>query len=187
MRLFVAVDPDAPSRDALADVQQRVTRRLASDTTLRWVRPEHLHLTLVFLGEITESAAAAVIPAAGEPVAQAAFDLSFAGFGAFPPRGAPRALWIGVTEGAASLIALQQEMAARMARLEIPLEARSFSPHLTLARWKSSRPSDRGRALAAPPGGPIARMRVDAAVLYHSRLSSAGPSYTELARARLNG
>jgi 2'-5' RNA ligase len=94
-------------------------------------------------------------------------------------------LWIGVAAGASQLIDLQRELAQRIAALGIPLEGRRFHPHLTLARWRASRSSDRGRALAHAPTGAIARARIAGATLYQSRLSPAGPTYTALARANL--
>ena len=57
--------------------------------------------------------------------------------------------------------------------------------HLTLARWRESRPADRSRALDAAPRGVVARARIEGATLYQSRLSPSGPAYTPLARATL--
>lgn len=186
MRLFVAVDIDAASRAAIAALQRttRDTDRDRQRGTLRWVKPEHLHLTLVFLGNVDDAYAPAVIEAYAQPVPTAPFDLVFRGLGAFPQRGAPRALWVGVDEGANEVVAVQQVMAERAQGLRIPIDARPFSPHLTLARWKESRPSDR-RLLDNADDKPIARVPVSRATLYQSRLSSAGPTYTALAHATL--
>src|SRR5262249_30053668 len=114
-----------------------------------------------------------------------AFDLTFSGIGVFPPHGAPRALWVGTSEGHVELAALQRELAARAVQLGTLIEQRPFSPHLTIARWKSSKPSDRRRALAGAGGEPLARMRIDHATLYRSELSSSGSRYTALARTDL--
>ena len=82
--------------------------------------------------------------------------------------------------------------AARRGRLSrlledagMPREGRPFSAHLTLARWRDSRPSDRRRAAALDRPMVIARSIVDHATLYRSQLSSDGPTYTALARATL--
>jgi len=142
-------------------------------------------MTLLFFGEIDEMRADAVVTAYAEPAGSPPFDLVFRGIGVFPPRGAPRALWIAVAEGEERLKDLHQELAARASQLGIALEARVFSPHLSLARWKTSRPSDRGRMLAHATDVTIARVRVERATLYRSHLSSAGPTYTPLAHATL--
>lgn len=187
MRLFVAVDVDEAARAAIAEEQRRL--RAASDgvSPVRWVRPEHLHLTLVFLGEVENARAEEVVAAIGRPVNRAPIDVTFAGFGAFPPRGAPRALWLGIGAGETELCDLQRALAMRVAQLEIPVESRPFSAHLTLGRWKASRPSDRTHLARAFHDRVVARTRIDRATLYQSRLSSAGPTYTELARAVLTG
>jgi 2'-5' RNA ligase len=188
MRLFVAVDLDAAARAAIAAEQTRIASVMGdARSSVRWVNADHLHLTLVFLGEASESQASTVAAALGRPIEASPFDLTFQGMGVFPTRGSPRAVWIGVTDGATQLIDLQRELARRVASEGIALEARPFQPHLTLGRWRQSRPSDRGRALAASRSEIVARVHVPGATLYHSRLSSAGPAYTVLARANLSG
>jgi len=186
MRLFIAADlPDAV-RTALAGEQKRIAAALAgAGSSLKWVKPEHAHLTLVFIGNVEDARVPAVVEAVSRRIDAPPFDAVFGGGGVFPPRGAPRVLWIGVEDGAAQLIALQQTLASRVTALGLPLEDRAFHPHLTLARWRESRPSDRDRALAAAPHGMVARARIDAATLYQSRLSPSGPAYTPLARANL--
>jgi 2'-5' RNA ligase len=186
MRLFVALDLDAAARSAIAEIQSWL-RGAAAASPIRWVRPDQLHLTLVFLGEVADARVPALVTAIERPVAQAPFDLVFSGLGAFPPRGAPRALWVGASGGEAALRALHHEIADRVARCDLPLEVRPFSPHLTIGRWKQSRPSDRGRLLGAGADALHARVRIDHATLYHSRLSSEGPAYTAVARANLAG
>lgn len=186
MRLFVAVDLSEDARQAIAAEQKRIAAALAgTKARLTWVRSEHLHVTLVFLGEIEDARAPSVVDAIGCDVDAPAFDVTFAGAGVFPPHRAPRALWIGVGAGASELIALRRELAQRVARLGIEMEDRPFSPHLTLGRWRTSRSSDGRRALAAAGQGAIARTRVAAATLYESHLSSSGPAYTPRARANL--
>jgi RNA 2',3'-cyclic 3'-phosphodiesterase len=186
MRLFVAVDLSEEARQAMAAEQKRIAAALVGrETSLKWVRQEHLHLTLVFLGSVDEARAHTLVDAMGHDVDTAPFDMVFDRVGVFPPHGEPRVLWTGVTQGAAELIALRRELGQRAAALGIALEERSFHPHLTLGRWRESRRQDRERALAAEAGDPIARVRVERATLYESRLSPSGPTYTALAHANL--
>jgi RNA 2',3'-cyclic 3'-phosphodiesterase len=186
VRLFVAVDLSAETRTAMAAEQQRIAASLHSpDASLKWVRPQNAHLTLVFLGQVDEARVPALIAAVGMDVDAPPFEIAFAGLGVFPPRGAPRVLWTGITAGLDEITALQRELAERVAAQGVRLEARPFHPHLTLARWTSSRPSDRARALHASPRAPIARQRVASATLYESRLSPAGAAYTALTRVNL--
>ena len=184
MRLFVAIDFDDRSRRAIAAEQERI-RRVVEGTHPRWTNPDQLHLTLAFLGEVDPALAEHLQRDLSEPVALQPFDLVLEGLGVFPSHGAPRALWIGARGGSTELLALHRELTARLGRRGIRLETRPFSPHLTIARWKASRPSDRHRVLQHATDRTIARVRVDHATLYHSRVSSKGAIYTSLAHAAL--
>jgi 2'-5' RNA ligase len=185
MRLFVAIDLDDRARAAIAAEQDRIRRGLIHGTPPRWTPPDQMHLTLAFLGEVNPAIAAQLQEELSTPIALDAFELVFAGSGVFPPHGAPRALWIGTREGTAELQSLQREIGRRLAGRGIALESRPFTPHLTVGRWKSSRPSDRRRVLQHGRDKVIARLRIDHATLYQSRLSAQGSVYTELARATL--
>jgi RNA 2',3'-cyclic 3'-phosphodiesterase len=189
VRLFLAVDLDDEARRIIAAEQKRILSALEDGADqIRPVRPEQMHLTLVFLGEVRDAVAGAVIETCGRSIDARPFHLVFAGVGVFPPRGAPRALWIGVDAGSSDLAALRQQMAARVARLGFAREDAAFRPHLTLGRWRRSRPSDLGRVLALMSHTSAARCRVDRVTLYRSDLPSAqhaGPTYTALAHANL--
>ncbi|PYR15935.1 MAG: RNA 2',3'-cyclic phosphodiesterase [Acidobacteria bacterium] len=186
MRLFVAVDLSEGARRRIAGLQQRIAAAPGGPPmSLKWVTAEHAHLTLVFLGRVDDTLVPSVVDAFGRDVDRPPFDMVLDGLGVFPPRGAPRVLWAGVAAGAPELGDLQRLMAERVIALGIELEDRPFHPHLTLGRWRRSRPPDRDRALAAVPSGAIARVGVTCATLYESRLSSSGPTYVAHARATL--
>jgi RNA 2',3'-cyclic 3'-phosphodiesterase len=186
VRLFAAVETSRETRHAMAAEQKRIAASLGpSGASLRWVRPDGTHLTLVFLGEVDAAGAQRLVKAMAHDVDAAPFDIAFGGAGVFPSRGAPRVLWVGVGDGVNELTALRREMAARIAAHGVVIEARGFHPHLTLGRWTSSRPSDRARALAAVRPSTLARQLVTRVTLYESRLSSSGAAYTALAHANL--
>jgi 2'-5' RNA ligase len=188
VRLFAAVDLSAETREAMAAEQRRIKAALGpSGASLKWLRPDNAHLTLVFLGQVDDERVPALIADAGRNIISPSFDISFSGIGLFPERGAPRVLWVGISDGADALIALQRELAARIGIHSVALEARRFHPHLTLARWSSSRPSDRARIQAVARAGILVRQSVGWVTLYESRLTPAGARYTALARANLTG
>jgi 2'-5' RNA ligase len=185
MRLFVAIDLDDSARGAIAETQRWMAEMLAANRSLKWVNPSHMHLTLAFLGEISDPAVPAVVSAFGPNFDGRPFAVVFEGLGVFPPRGAPRVLWVGVGEGAPEVVGTQRVVRSRAADAGVVLEARPFHPYLTLARWRSPSPDAARRVRTAGPHTPIARMHVDHVTLYHSRLTPAGPVYTALARATL--
>jgi len=188
MRLFTAIELDEAARRAIAEEQQRLADLLRQyeATPPRLVSAEHMHLTLVFIGEVPDDRAATIVRAAAAPIAMAPFGVGFGGVGAFPPRGAPLVLWLGIADGAPAVVELHQILAARLEQVGMSREPRPFHPHLTLGRWNESRASDRPRADERTPAM-IARVEVDAVALIQSRLSSKGPTYTVLVRAPLNG
>lgn len=185
MRLFTAIDLSDDARTAIASEQQRIRAGFADASHApRFVRAEHLHLTLVFIGEIVdERRAADIIDIMRQDVSLSQFSLVFGGLGIFPPRRAPRVLWLGTLDGAREAIELQAAIGARLARAGVPPDSRPFRPHMTLARWRDARRVERPRLPEAARA--IARVDVEAVTLYESRLSPAGPTYTAHARAHL--
>ncbi len=128
MRLFVAVALEAALRSAIERLRAPLMTR-APDA--HWSRPEAWHLTLRFLGERPESELPALHGALGQ-VRRPPFPLELRGLGAFPPRGRPRTLWVGVADPRpAELLALAIE--DQLAALGFTPEARPFTPHITLA------------------------------------------------------
>lgn len=185
MRLLVAIDLDDEARDAIDRERRRIAVRMGlAASRARFVDAAHLHLTLVFVGEVESSLAPAFAAAVGADVPMRPFEVTFGGLGVFPERGGPRVLWLGVIGGARETIALQALVRSRIGGLGVSPEGGVFHPHLTLARWREGRPSDRRQALDGPAAA-VARMRIEEVSLFESRLSPSGPSYTRLVSGRL--
>ena len=126
-RLFVAVALPEPVRAALVALAQPLQG-------VTWTRPEQLHLTLRFLGDVPEEKIEAIETHLGgvhvEP-----FILPVEGTGAFPPKGPPRVLWVGVGHGHPRLHQMRQRVDdALLAAGLLDLDVRTFHPHATLAR-----------------------------------------------------
>lgn len=192
MRLFVAVDLSDDAREAIVVEQRRLAAALVGfRDSLRLVKANQLHLTLLFLGEVAEARVPDLVATMNVALDLPAFQLGLGGAGVFPPRGAPRVLWIGVTEGAASLVRLQRSIVERVRQLAIACDDRPFHPHLTIGRWRGSGSGRRVRDRVARPisfraDAMMASLSVTRATLYQSRLSSDGSTYTALAHATLS-
>jgi len=199
MRLFVAVDLPDEARQAIAVRQKLWAGPLSkSRDGLKLVEPPRMHLTLLFIGEAREGSVPAIVESMSAPASVAPFDVTFGGVGVFPLRGAPRVLWIGITDGAAHLERLQREVAERVRAAGVAFDDRPFHPHLTLGRWRGawrrrpsavrrSTPERLRRELAVlDRADRIACVSVTRATLYQSRLSSSGPAYAALAHANLS-
>jgi 2'-5' RNA ligase len=172
-RTFVAIELDRALREAIGDLQARLTPRLGG---IRLVRPDGIHLTLRFLGDTSPTQVETLLPQFGAaaalcPPAEARVD----GLGTFPERGRPRVLWLGL-EVPLSVLELQRacERAARAAGFE--KEERPFRAHLTLGRWR-----ERAARPDLPPAD-LGTTRLEELVLFRSDLRSGGAVYTPLAR-----
>jgi 2'-5' RNA ligase len=186
--LFVAIELDEEARRAIGVEQKRLQDMLSGRAgALRWTRPEHIHLTLAFLGDVAPDRSRSVVDALQRPLPGGRFRVTFGGLGVFPPHGSPRVVWLGLSHGAREVLAVQRHVATRVTELGIALEDRVFHPHLTLARWRRARPSDRRRVLAATRPQDVAGIDVEAVAIVESRLSSDGPAYRVLGRACLGG
>src|SRR5258706_4816969 len=101
MRAFVALELDDEARAAVVAEQRRLASTIcrSSQGSLRWVRPEQLHLTLLFFRHVAEGRVPGLVDAMQADLDMAPFAITFAGLGVFPPRGAPQVLWLGLSEG----------------------------------------------------------------------------------------
>lgn len=124
--------PPAAKPPDLADLLRR----------LRWTPPRNWHLTLRFLGNVPAPRIPQLTTALAE-VAFAPFTLAVGRAGAFPARGAPRVVWLGLARGAKECAALAGAINAALAPLGFAPEGRPFAPHLTLARLHEARGVDR--------------------------------------------
>jgi 2'-5' RNA ligase len=151
---------------------------------LRLVHSDHLHLTLAFIGEVSGERGRVIADVIKPAIDRDPFEIVFDGIGVFPPEGAPRILWLGVTAGLEAAVALQREVADRLEAVGVKREDRPYSPHLTLARWRDGKRSD-ARWVLDERIGMVARVPVRDIALYESQLSPSGPRYTVLLRAPL--
>lgn len=183
LRLFVAVDLPQDVREALDRLQSDLRRRDLS--SLRWVRPEGIHLTLKFLGDTP----AHQVPVIEEAVAGAVrgappFRLVLGRPGTFGSRRGPRVLWVDLAADVGRLRELQAAVERALAEAGFPPEEREYSPHLTLARVRQPPApgmADRvSRALEAV-SPPRAEFEVEEVVLMRTRLQPSGAVYERLA------
>jgi 2'-5' RNA ligase len=186
MRSFVAVDLPEPIKAAISEQQHalRTGARPASgrNEDMKWTRPEGIHLTLKFLGEIPATQVTQVIEALAGLGSFEPFTVQVNGFGFFPDARRPRVFWVGV-EAPPTLGELASRIETAMERLGFAVEGRTFSPHLTLARFKVSRPQPELVALLEPKRElTLGHFEVSEFFLFESRLSSHGAQYQKVAR-----
>ena len=184
MRLFFCVPLPQEAKD-------RAARALApargAAAELSWTKPEHMHLTLAFLGEQPPEALERMYAAAEPCGGLKPFEATLAGAGAFPNARRARVLWLGITEGASQLIELATRLCSGLQAAAFELETRPFRPHLTVARVKRGNERDAERALRAVAPGEVARFHVGRLLLMKSELSPKGARHEEVRAFPLAG
>lgn len=175
MRAFIAVELDPEvKRTLLAFIETLKAAR----GDVRWVRPEGLHLTLKFLGEIDEAGARRVgTVLAGLAGRHGPFPLGFRDTGVFPGEREPRVLWVGASAGP-GLAVFQDELERALEAEGFERDRREFKPHLTLGRVKGPK---RIREVVAEldkrRGETFGEMTARKVALFESRLRPEGPEY----------
>ncbi len=148
---------------------------------LRTVRPEGMHITLRFFGELGEEEARRVQDALDDPALRIeSIPAVLSGYGQFPPRGNPRVVWCGLGRGAAEVVAFQKTFEAILARAGFPPDAqeRAFTPHITLARVPPGVQVPPGTLESLPPLAEA--FPFDRLVLFQSILRREGAEYLPL-------
>lgn len=185
MRTFLALEISPAIRQSIASTLETLAQQVPH-RTVRWVRPENVHLTLVFLGDFPSED----IPHVHEAVQQAIgvtspLDLTVGGLGAFPRPQAPRVIWVGVREPTGRLEALEARLEEGLRRLGWEPPAEPFRPHLTLGRVRRGAPRSDLERLAAllqsPSSGELGSMIAPEVVVFRSDLTPGGAVYTRLA------
>jgi 2'-5' RNA ligase len=184
-RVFCAIELPANVR-ALVCKHIMLLKEALPQAKASWARETNLHLTLKFLGEVPQQSVARFSEAAARAVAGVKpFSIRLEQTGAFPERGQPRVLWIGVNDASGTLVALHARLENESAKAGFAREARSFHPHLTVARLRNA---EGARALATAHKqtefAPV-EIAVSELVVIRSELSNAGSRYTLISQHEL--
>jgi len=196
IRTFVAIELDEEIRKAIAGIQRQVQEQLmkqlrhtASDVRVQWVRPDSIHLTLKFLGDIDEARVEDIRAALLSAVrTQSRLAVEVGGLGVFPDLRAPRVLWVGLFGQVDALMRVAAEVEAALTGVGFPPESRPLSPHLTLARIKErSRDVGKGLADSGLMTQPfrVGSLAVHAVCLMKSDLKPSGAVYSRLVEVPL--
>jgi 2'-5' RNA ligase len=154
------------------------------------VKPEQMHLTLKFLGDVDMREIPQVCAAVERVTATIPpFSLRIMGAGAFPNLAHPRTVWLGADEGVEEIIALHDGLEASLAEMGFRAENRRFRPHLTIGRVRNA---DRGmeelaEVLAEHAEFVAGVIDVDEVVTFSSELERSGPTHEVLATTELRG
>jgi RNA 2',3'-cyclic 3'-phosphodiesterase len=180
IRSFLAIDFPKAEKEIVAGYIEAL-RRIPS--TVKWVNPYQVHMTLKFFGAISQETIDKIILNLS-PVASdfKKFNLTLNGWGGFPNLYRPRVLWLGFGGETEVLKDLQKKSDQALLPLGIPKEERPFKPHLTLGRNKSNELNEAlYQRLSQWPEKESRPFPVESLILYRSDLKPTGAVYTKLA------
>jgi 2'-5' RNA ligase len=183
--MFCAFELPESFRVRMKEHSERV-REAVVDAEASWSRPDNIHLTLKFFGNVDQAKVAA-IPEALAHVAKefSPIEIKVGGTGVFPRPSRPQVLWIGIDDPTGALAKLQKRVEDECAREGFPKEDRAFRPHLTIARIR--KPHNASRLAEAHLRTEFAAVELvlNELVLFRSELSPKGSKYTAISRSRL--
>ena len=179
IRTFIAIELPEKIIYTINKVQEEIK---SYGLKIRWVRPENIHLTLKFLGDIKAADTEKVAIAVSESVTgYPPISLAVKGIGVFPGIKRPRVIWLGVSNQLDVLTTFQKTLDEKLEAIGFPKEKRPFRGHLTLGRIKSKiDPKKLNDALKEFTRFESEHFLADRIILYKSDLKPNGPVYTKL-------
>lgn len=184
MRAFIAIELSEEIRDALAQIQSHLKY---SGADVKWVEKDNIHLTLKFLGEITEEKCEkikSILDTIGKSAKP--FEISIKDIGAFPKIDYPRVIWVGLDKGVKESTEIAGKIDEELSKIGFEKDSRPFTAHLTIGRVRSSKNKDALREKIVNYG--LSTMNyglINHITLFQSKLSPKGPTYIKLHEARL--
>jgi len=185
VRAFVAIDPAEALRRELQAMQDRLRSACgAAGWKVGFPAIDAIHLTLKFLGDVPSARLNEIVEALSPLGRTDRLQIALGGLGAFPERGRPKILWVGLSAGQGAVKSLAEQVDRYLAPLGFPPEGRQFSPHFTVGRVKRATAGVTTVLKSVSPagGGPSP---IEEVVLYRSDLHPSGARYTVLGRIGL--
>ena len=181
IRAFLACSPSAEVHGQIVSLQETCKKQLPAGV-VAWVKPEGIHLTLKFLGNISfaqKEIIQSLMPGTIKPIS--AFPLSVEGIGAFPTPSRPKVIWTGLKGATETLLNLQKRIDKALAAIGFAEEDRPFQGHLTIGRVKKSQASKEiEKCLSLAQSFQGGQFQVDHLSLFKSNLTPDGAIYTLL-------
>jgi len=179
IRAFIAIAVPSSLQDTVEKIQSSF-REIR--TPIRWVKPSHLHLTLKFLGNISEKQINGVkkcltLASQGLP----GFTLKSTEIGVFPNINYPKVVWLGFSDPTGQLHELEENIETQLQKIGFKGEDRKFTPHLTIGRIKSLQgKTDLIRIIHNEKNTSYEDIDVKYCNLMKSNLTPSGPEYSVL-------
>ena len=185
VRVFIALPIPRGLQEKLGEISRCLANQCAG---IRWTKPENIHLTLKFLGQV-KLEALPEIEAVLEKIAgeYRPFTIGIGGLGAFPDLRRPSVIWMGVTAGSDKLKDMARNLESDLGRLGFKREKREFHPHFTLGRVRNPRSFSGFPTSQLKEKDSLGSSEIDVLLLMKSTLTPGGSVYEMISEHRLTG
>lgn len=182
-RIFIAIEASEEARESLSRVQSELEQTGAD---LKLVKPENIHLTLRFLGDVPEAEIGKIADVLEKVTTIDPFQIQINGLGVFPKPSFIRVIWAGVTVGSEKTTYLREKLDEKLQEIGYSPEDKDFTPHFTIARVKSGKAKDKLNSIITEKSDKNwGTADVWEIKLKKSELTPEGPIYTTLEKAKL--
>lgn len=189
IRTFIAVDFPLEIKEKITEITAYFQTKLPP-AQIKWVEPDHMHLTLKFMGETPLDKLVQIKQSMHQVVTKfPSFSIEIETLGMYPNVKRPRVIWLGINDKN-NLILLHNQLDQALKGKGIKSDRRSLSPHLTIGRVRRSADPESirqiGKILSQFKISSLGRIKIDEIVYYQSVLTPQGPIYTILQSTPLN-
>ena len=190
VRTFIAIE--LPSELKLKLAQLQTALKSEGQSSVKWVDPYSIHLTLKFLGGIAIDRVGEITKAMERAAQEVSpFHLEIKELGVFPNLRRVQVVWVGVGGEMDKLNQLQQHLESYLEPLGFTPESRPFKPHLTVARVRGKASLDErqrfGQLIASTVFETACTIEVEAVNLMRSQLTREGAIYSQISSVKLLG
>lgn len=187
MRTFIAIEISEEIRNTLAQIQSHLKY---SGADVKWVEKDNIHLTLKFLGEISEEKKE-LVKSVLDGIARETkpFEITIKEIGAFPKIEFPRVVWVGLDKGSSESKTLAEKIDEALSKIGFEKETRPFASHLTIGRVRSPKNKEALKEKIQSSGSQLITPNsqlISSVILFQSTLTPKGSIYTKLHEAKLS-
>ncbi len=187
MRAFIAIELSNEIRDTLSQIQSHLKYAGAD---VKWVEKENIHLTLKFLGEISEEKAEEIKVALDDIGREIGpFELNLKELGVFPKIEFPRVIWVGLDKGAKESVFLAEKIEDALSKIGFQKDTRPFAAHLTIGRGRAPKNKEALKEKMESIQKQVTSNKkqvITSVILFQSTLTPKGPIYTKLHGAKFS-
>lgn len=186
MRVFIAIEIPEAIKKEMSRFQNKMMNTV---NKIKWVNHDSMHVTLRFLGEIKEEKLNEVFESVEKiTIERNPFSIKIKGAGAFPDKGNPRVIWMGIKEGFVELAQMAKDLEKKLSEQDFPQEGKKWMPHITLGRVKQLKDKEIIKKLITEEKNRLGgKAKVEEVTVMRSHLTPRGAIYSSLQRFSLRG